>query len=89
MQCKVGGQEEFVDMFGLTEAADKLARVNGIRWYGYVLRRPEENVLMQAVVHEVDEKSTHGRLKMKWREQVEENMRRIRLRKEDVTDQCR
>ena len=30
--------EELRDMLGLKEAADKLARVNGVRWYGYVLR---------------------------------------------------
>ena len=29
---------ELMDMLGLKEAADKLARVNGMRWYGHVLR---------------------------------------------------
>ena len=45
---------ELMDMLGLKEAADKLARANGMRWYGHVLRRPEEDVLMKAMVHEVD-----------------------------------
>ena len=31
--------EELMDMVGLKEAADKLARANGVRWYGHVLRR--------------------------------------------------
>ena len=39
--------EELMDMLALKEAADKLARVNGMRWYGHVLRRPEEDVLMK------------------------------------------
>ena len=30
--------EELMDMLGLKEAADKLTRVNGVRWYGHVLR---------------------------------------------------
>ena len=30
--------EELMDMLGLKEAADKLARANGMRWYGHVLR---------------------------------------------------
>ena len=34
-------------MLGLKEAADKLARANGVRWYGHVLRRPEEDVLIK------------------------------------------
>ena len=45
---------ELMDMLGLKEAADKLARANGLRWHGHVLRRPEEDVLMKAMVHEVD-----------------------------------
>ena len=39
-------------MLGLEEAADKLARANDVSWYGHVLRRPEEDVLMKAMVHE-------------------------------------
>ena len=29
---------ELMDMLGLKEAADKLARANGVRWYVHVLR---------------------------------------------------
>ena len=31
-------RNKLMDMLGLKEAADKLARVNGVRWYGHVLR---------------------------------------------------
>ena len=48
--------EELMDMLGLKEAADKLAKANGVRWYGHVLRQPEEDVLMKAMVHKVDGK---------------------------------
>ena len=65
----------------LMKAADKLARANGMRWYGHVLRRLEENVLLKAMVHKVDGKRKQGRPRMKWREQIEGNMRRIGLRK--------
>ena len=37
---------KLMDMLGLKEAANKLARANGVRWYGHDLRRPEEYVLM-------------------------------------------
>ena len=29
---------ELMDMLGLKGAADELARANGVRWHGYVLR---------------------------------------------------
>ena len=80
---------ELMDMLGLKEAADKLARANGVSWYVYILRQPEKDVLMKAVVHEVDGKRKQGQQRMKWREQVEKNIRRIGLRKDDAADWCR
>ena len=76
-------------MLKLKKAADKLATANGVRWYDHVLRQPEKDVLMKAIVHEVNGKRKQGRLGMKWRKQVEGSMRRIGLRKEDVADRCR
>ena len=86
--------EMLMDMLELKDAADKLVRANGVRWYGHVLRQPEEDVLTKAVltkamVYEVDGKCKQGQLRIKWREQVEGNMKRIGLRKEDAADQCR
>ena len=42
VQCKVGGQylrntEESIDMLGLKEAADELARMNSVRWFGMIM----------------------------------------------------
>ena len=31
--------------------SDKLARANGMRWYGHVLRQPEQDVLIKAMVY--------------------------------------
>ena len=33
---------ELMDMLGLKKAEDKLARADGVRWYGHVLRRAED-----------------------------------------------
>ena len=33
---------ELMDMLGLKEAADMLARANGVMWYDHVLRQPEK-----------------------------------------------
>ena len=57
--------EELMDMLRLKKAADKLARANGMRWCGHVLRQPEEDVLMKAMVHEVDRKHKQGQPRMK------------------------
>ena len=51
---------ELMDVLGLKEAADKLAKVNGMRWYGHVLRQPEEDVLIKTMVHEVNGKHKQG-----------------------------
>ena len=47
VRCKVDGQEEYREVDGhveMEEAADKPERLNDVRWYGHVLRQPEENV---------------------------------------------
>ena len=51
---------ELMDMLGLKEAADKVARVNDVRWCGHVLKQPEEDVFMKAMVHKVDGKCKQG-----------------------------
>ena len=47
-------------MLGLKKATDKLAKVNGIRWYDHVLKQPEEDVFIKVMVHEVDKKQTES-----------------------------
>ena len=34
-----------MDMLGLKETVDGLAKANGIRWYGHALRRDNDSVL--------------------------------------------
>ena len=80
--------EELMDMLGLKEAADNPVRTTDIRWYVHVLRRLEKDVLMKAMVHEVNGKREQGRPRMKRREQVEGNMKRIGLEKKDAADGC-
>ena len=36
--------EEQMDMLGLKETIDQLAIVNGVRWYGHVLRKDDNSV---------------------------------------------
>lgn len=42
------GQEEdrdLMEMLGLEESVDQLAKANGVRWLGHVLRRDGDHVL--------------------------------------------
>ena len=65
-------------MLELKKAANKLAKANGVRWYGHVLRQPEENVLIKTMVHEVG-----GKCGVPTENKTEgTNMKRIGLRKE-------
>ena len=53
--------EEQMDMSGLRETIDQLATVNGVRWYGHVLRRDDDSVLRVALNLEVSGKRKRGR----------------------------
>ena len=55
--------EEQMDMLGLKEIIDRLATANGVRWYGYMLRRDDDSVLRVALDLEVSGKRKRGRPK--------------------------
>ena len=44
---------DLMEMLGLKETADQMAKVNGVRWYGHVLRRNDTHVLRKALEFEV------------------------------------
>ena len=37
--------EELIEMLGLKETVVQMVKANGVRWYGYVLRRDDRHVL--------------------------------------------
>ena len=48
--------EELMQMLGMKETLDRMAKANGVRWYGHVIRRDDDNILKKAVTLEVNEK---------------------------------
>ena len=58
--------EELMEMFGLKETLDRMAKANGVRWYGHVIRRDDDNILKKAMMLEVNEKQKQGQPKMTW-----------------------
>ena len=46
--------EELMEMLGLKETLDGIAKANEVRWYGHVMRREDDNVLTKAMTLEVN-----------------------------------
>ena len=55
--------EHLMEMLGLKETVVQMAKGNGVRWYGYVLRRDDGHVLRKALQFEVKGKRKRGRPK--------------------------
>ena len=45
--------EDLMEMLELKETVLQMAKVNGVRWYGHVLRRDDGHVLRKALEFEV------------------------------------
>ena len=73
-------------MFGIKESLDRMAKANSIRWYGHVLRKEDENVIVKALKFEVSGSRRRGRPKQTWKKQVENEMKKNGLVKEDACD---
>ena len=45
--------EKVMELLGIKETLDKIAKAIGVRWYGHVVRRDDDNVLKSALMLEV------------------------------------
>ena len=66
--------EDLMEMIGLKETVVQMAKANGVRWYGNVLRRDDVHVLRKALEFEVRGKRKLGR---PWKMQVEKESRTL------------
>ena len=46
--------EDLIEMLGLKETSDRMAKANGVKWYGHVIRRNDDNMLKKAMIMEVN-----------------------------------
>ena len=53
--------EHMIEMLGVKETVVQMAKANGVRWYGHVLRRDDGHVLRKALEFEVKGKRKRGR----------------------------
>ena len=78
--------EELMEMFGMKQTLDKMAKANGVRWNGHVIRREDDNILKKAMMVEVNGQRKRGRPKMTWKRQVEESVKKVGLKIEEAAD---
>ena len=77
---------ELMEMLGLKKTLDRMAKANGVRWYGHVIRREDDNILKKAIMMEVNGQRKRGRPKMTWKRQVEESVKKVGLKIEEAAD---
>ena len=73
-----------MEMFGLKETVVHMAKANGVRWYGHVLRRDNGHVLKKALEFKVKGKRKQGRPRKTWKRQVEKESKSVGLEKKDA-----
>ena len=60
-----------MDMLGIKESLDRMAKASSMRWYGHVLRKGDEDVTVKALKCEMSGSTGRKRLKQTWKKQVE------------------
>ena len=73
-----------MEMFGLKDTMDQMAKANVVKEYGHVLRRDDEHVLRKVLEFEAKGKRKRGRPKMTWKMQVEKESKSVGLEKVDA-----
>ena len=81
--------EELMDMLGIKESLDRMAKASSMRWYGHVLRKEDENVIVKASKFEVSGSRGRRRPKQTWKKQVENEMKKNGLKKEDACNRTK
>ena len=81
--------EDLMELLGLEESVVQMAKANAVRWYGHVLRSDDGHALRRALEFEVEGRRKRGRPKRTWRKQVEEESRRVGLKREDAQNRDR
>ena len=79
---------ELMEMLGVEETVDQMAKANRVRWYGHVVRRDEGHVLKRALDFEVDGKRKQGQPKKMPKKYVEEESKKVGLRRKDATNRA-
>ena len=66
-----------------------MAKASSVWWYGHVLRKEDENVIVKALKFEVSGSKGRGRLKQMSKKQMESEIKKNGLVKEDACDRTK
>lgn len=77
--------EEVRSCLGVAAISEKL-RESRLRWFGHVARAPASSVVQTAMQLEVPGMRPRGRPKMRWRDTINDDLRRTHLSEEDASD---
>ena len=67
--------EKLMDMLRIEESLERMAKASSMPRYGHVLRKENENVIVQAL--ELELRGGRGRPKQTWKKQVENEMKKM------------
>ena len=81
--------QELMSLLGIKDTLDGLAKASGVRWYGQVLRKDNDDVLRRALDFEVSGRRGRGRPNITWERQVEVHTNLTGLKKEDAIDRVK
>ena len=73
-------------MLGIKKSLDRMAKATSMLWYGHVLRKEDENVIVKALKFEVSGSRGRERPKQTWKKQVENEMKKNGLGKMHVIE---
>src|SRR6218665_4070394 len=57
-----------------------------MRWYGHVMRREDGCCIKRIMNAEVYGRRSRGRQKKRWRDKIQEDLKKLKLKKEDADD---
>ena len=80
---KIERANDLMQMLGLIETMDQLALANSVRCQGNVLRREDGHILRMTLEFQVEGQCVQGRLKWRWKNQVEEEVTTVGLSRVD------
>ena len=75
-----------MNLLDLQETSHRLVKANGMRWYGHLLKRDNNDVLRRALDFEVFGREGRGRTKKMWRRQIAKQVEEIKQKQEDAID---
>ena len=80
---------DLMEMLGLKETVVQMAKDNGVRWYGHVMRRDDGHIFRKALEFELKGKRKRERPKKTWKTQVEKESKNVSWEKEDALNRAR